>query len=103
MRFASSLFALVLLSAPAAQAASRAQGRRLVQPCAHCHAIGPQGASPNPKSPPFRTLGKRYPVSDLQEALVEGIVVGHDGMPQFDFTADQARDIVAYLKSIQRK
>jgi len=35
--------------------------------CSRCHAIGAHGESPNPKSPPFRLLGKKYPLSDLEE------------------------------------
>ncbi len=69
--------------------------------CSVCHAIGPLGDSPNPLSPPFRELGRRYPLDDLQESLVEGIVSGHPAMPQFVFQAADANDLVAYLKSIQ--
>jgi mono/diheme cytochrome c family protein len=73
--------------------------------CSRCHAIGPSGESPNPKSPPFRLLSKKYPLSDLQEALGEGIVVGHEGseMPPFVFSTEQIRALLSYLESIQRK
>ncbi len=65
--------------------------------CDRCHAIGAQGESPNPKSPPFRVLGKRYPLSNLEEALSEGIVVGHEGeeMPPFAFSARQIEALLA--------
>ena len=73
--------------------------------CSACHAIGRRGASPNPKSPPFRTLAERYPIESLQEALAEGISVGHEGleMPEFQFTPAQIDDLSAYLNSINRK
>ncbi len=73
--------------------------------CGRCHAIGAHGKSPNPKSPPFRLLGKKYPLSSLEEALAEGIVVGHEGeeMPPFVFSAQQIEALLAFLASVQRK
>ena len=73
--------------------------------CAECHAVLRTGESPNKKAPPFRTLGQRYKIDDLQEALAEGIVVGHGGaeMPHFIFEPTEIDDIIAYLKSINRK
>jgi len=73
--------------------------------CSRCHAIGPTGESPNPKSPPFRTLSKKYPVQNLEEALAEGIIVGHENeqMPPFEFSPSQVEAIIAYLNSVQGK
>lgn len=73
--------------------------------CGACHAIGRSGASPNPKAPPFRLLARKYPLSDLEEALAEGIVVGHEGleMPQFQFSARQIEALLGYLGSIQKR
>jgi cytochrome c len=73
--------------------------------CGGCHATGGTGASPNPKSPPFRFLARKYPLSNLEEALGEGIVVGHEGaeMPRFRFDAAQIEAILAYLGSIQKR
>ncbi|UZX11362.1 cytochrome c [Methylocystis sp. MJC1] len=72
--------------------------------CSRCHAVGRTGASANPKSPPFRYLARKYPLSNLEEALGEGILVGHEGpeMPQFQFDAKQIEALLAYLASIQR-
>lgn len=105
------LFALLLAgcaaaqgqpSAAAPQAAQLAEGQRLVQEnCAPCHAIGREGESPHPEAPPFRTLSHNYPLTDLEEALAEGIVSGHRDMPQFAFEPAQIDAIVAYLNSIQ--
>jgi len=83
-----------------------ARGKAIAQAnCAQCHAIGPTGASPNPKSPPFRTLSRNYPLADLEEALAEGIVVGHEGaeMPQFRLSTGQIAALLAYLDKIQRR
>lgn len=51
---------------------------------------------------PFRDLHTRYPVEDLGEALTEGIRTGHPTMPEFRFDPDQAQDLIAYLKSLER-
>ncbi len=103
------LFALSLSPSAGSETAPRAaltRGKAIAQAnCAKCHAIGPAGASPNPKSPPFRTLSRKYPLRDLEEALAEGIVVGHEGaeMPQFRLSTSQIAALLAYLDSIQRR
>lgn len=102
------LVAVLLPGAALAQNASISakRGEALVKAnCAECHAIARTGDSPNAKAPPFRTLGQRYKLDDLQEALAEGIVVGHGGadMPHFVFDPPDIDDIIAYLKSINRK
>jgi len=75
----------------------------LTRDCGKCHAIGRTGNSPNKEAPVFRTLGSRYPVESLEEALGEGIMSGHPDMPEFKFDADQVGAIIAYLKSIQQR
>jgi mono/diheme cytochrome c family protein len=100
-------FAVVLavaaaLAAGSARAASVEQGGQLARDnCGGCHATGGQGPSPNTEAPPFRVLGQRYPIEDLQESLAEGIVTGHPAMPQFVFSPEHVADLIAYLKSIQ--
>jgi cytochrome c len=82
------------------------KGQALAQKnCAACHAIGTQGLSPNKAAPPFRTLAKRYPLDNLQEALAEGIAVGHKGqnMPEFEFDPEAIDQLIKYLKSIAEK
>ena len=59
--------------------------------------------SPLAKAPPFREVVTRYPPESLGEALVEGIVTGHNEMPEFVFEADQATEIIAYLDSLKAK
>ena len=61
------------------------------------------GQSTHPEAPLFRTLGKRYPIEALEEALGEGIISGHPDMPEFKFEGDDVGAIIAYLKSIQER
>jgi cytochrome c len=101
------LAGLALATPVAAQSsASAKRGEAIVKAnCAECHAVTRTGDSPNAKAPPFRTLGQRYKLDDLQEALAEGIVVGHGGadMPHFVFEPAEIDDIIAYLKQINRQ
>jgi mono/diheme cytochrome c family protein len=73
----------------------------LKENCSRCHSIEAEGASPFVAAPPFRTLGERYPVTDLEEALAEGILTGHPAMPQFAFDPEDIAAITAYLQSLQ--
>jgi len=79
------------------------RGRLFAQShCARCHEIGPAGESPLPKAPPFRTLHVRYPAEDLAESLAEGIRTAHPAMPEFELAGNQIRDLIAYLKTLER-
>jgi len=99
------LFAFGLLATVGSAAAQDdlvAEGRALAEEnCARCHAIGTEGESRLPVAPAFRTLSERYPVSDLQEALAEGIVSGHPEMPEFVFEPEEVAALIAYLQSVQ--
>jgi hypothetical protein len=53
-------------------------------------------------APPFRTLHKKYPVENLEEAMAEGISTGHPTMPEFRFDPGQISDFIAFLKSLER-
>ena len=95
---------MALAPRPSQAAPDPVVGRHIAQRCKACHSVGVKGASPNPAAPPFRTLSQRYPLENLQEALVEGIIVGHaSGMPQTKLTPRQAEDFLRYLKAIQRR
>jgi mono/diheme cytochrome c family protein len=95
--------ALLAPPAPAAKDARIAQGHALaVERCSRCHSVEAHGRSPNPTAPPFRTLGHRYPVEDLDEALAEGIMVGHANMPSDPWEPADIERFIAYLKSINR-
>jgi cytochrome c len=97
------LLASALLGSLAPAAATNpGQGKRLaLLYCARCHSIDKVGPSPLTIAPPFRTLHERYPVETLEEALGEGIIVGHPTMPQFRFEGDQVGDFIAFLKTLE--
>lgn len=69
--------------------------------CARCHAIGQTGNSPYAKAPPFRAVARKYPLEDLSEALAEGIVTGHNTMPEFTLSTRQIDDLLAYLDTLK--
>jgi mono/diheme cytochrome c family protein len=73
----------------------------VVRDCGGCHATGITGQSAFPDAPPFRTLGARYDLDGLAEALAEGISVGHPAMPERAYPAHEVDAIIAYLKSVQ--
>jgi mono/diheme cytochrome c family protein len=103
-RVASAAFLMAALCVPALAADDLKHGESLLKrDCASCHAVGRTGDSPHKFAPPFRTLGQRYPIESLEEALGEGIMSGHPDMPEFKFDADDVGDIIAYLKSIQQR
>ena len=102
-----SLGAVLAFAATAAAAQDAAALKRgealLARNCSRCHATARTGVSPHPQAPAFRTLGKRYPIESLEEALGEGIISGHPDMPEFIFESNEVGVIIAYLKSIQER
>jgi mono/diheme cytochrome c family protein len=103
-RLALALLALAL--APPAFGASAGRidrGRAIAEAhCSRCHAIGVNGESPNPLSPPFRTLHARFPVADVIGALAEGAEPMHPAMPRFRLGLRDSRALIAYVQSVQR-
>jgi cytochrome c len=97
--------AALLASAPAfAQPLSPAaqRGQNLARAnCARCHSIDKVTESPLKIAPAFRTLHTKYPVENLEEPLAEGIVTGHQNMPEFRFAPDQVADFITFLKTLQ--
>jgi mono/diheme cytochrome c family protein len=93
----------ILTSGAAAQQSQlEARGQVVAQiNCARCHSVGRTGDSPRHEAPPFRTLSRNFPVTDLEEALVEGINSGSPIMPEFQFSPGDAHALVTYLQSIQ--
>ena len=103
MRLILSLLALFMPIATAPAQDPIRHGRAVVKEfCARCHAIGRAGKSPHPSAPPFRTLGRSFDLDALPRRLERGISSGHPDMPEFKFTESDARDVVAYLRTIQR-
>ena len=89
--------ASVLAASPSAQ-----RGLTIARTyCARCHSIDKVSESPLKIAPAFRTLHERYPVTDLEEPLGEGIVTGHQTMPEFRFEPDQIHDFIEFLKTLQ--
>ena len=70
--------------------------------CGTCHAVGAGTTSPVRNAPPFGQLGRSYPVSSLAEALAEGMITGHDSMPEWELEPDEIRGLLAYIQSVQR-
>jgi cytochrome c len=70
--------------------------------CGRCHAVGTRGKSRHPDAPPFRTLGRKIDLDEFPRALERGISTGHPDMPDFKFSADDARAVRAYLRVIQQ-
>ena len=101
------LLIAAITTAPVAAQERNAPVRRgeilLSTNCARCHAIGTTCLSPHSAAPPFRTLSRKYPIEGLEEALAEGLSVGHPDMPEFAFEPEDVGAIVAYLKSIQER
>ncbi len=94
---------MTVATQPGVAAADLKRGETLLtRDCGPCHAVG-RGDSPRKDAPAFRTLGTRYPVEDLEEALGQGFMSGHPDMPEFKFDADDVGAIIAYLKSIQQR
>ena len=90
---------LVLASAGAALAQDRraleTRGEGvLTTNCSRCHAVGRTGNSTHPQAPAFRTLGQRYPIEVLAEALAEGLSSGPSDLPDFRFEIAAFRDEV---------
>lgn len=100
----SALVAVLLGWAPPALATSSVErGKALVEfNCSGCHAVGRTDKSSHPDAPAFRTLSKRYPIADLEEALAEGISTGHPDMPEWVASPDQIEAIIAYISSLQQ-
>ncbi|MEO9529282.1 c-type cytochrome [Roseibium sp.] len=81
---------------------SLASGRELAEiHCAACHAVAAGDVSAQAGAPAFRDLSKMYPLDSLEEPLAEGIVTGHDGMPEFAFEPDDIDAFLGYLSTIQ--
>lgn len=104
---ATSIGILIALGAQPASAQPARQVREghalAVKRCGACHATEKKGASLLATAPPFRSLAYRYPVESLDEALAEGIGVGHPDMPSEPWAPADIRRFIAYLHSISPK
>ena len=71
--------------------------------CARCHAVDRDDKSTLAIAPPFRTFASKWPLESLEEALAEGIITGHPGMPVFEFEPDQVAALIEHLHEISDK
>jgi len=103
MRLMLSLLALLVMAASARAQDPARHGRAVVTEfCARCHAIGRAGNSPHVGAPPFRVLGRSFDLDQFPRLLERGISSGHPDMPEFKFSETDARDVRAYLRTIQQ-
>lgn len=95
---------LLLSLESSAFAASADRGQAFAREnCGRCHAVGPVSPSPHKQAPPFRYIARQGDPTGLEEALAEGIVVGHRDMPEVTLTPAQIDDFIAYLKRLRRR
>jgi mono/diheme cytochrome c family protein len=79
-------------------------GRQVAeQYCARCHAIGSTGKSPNRRAPRFPLIAERFPGNNPAGILIDGTVVRHPGMPEFQMLESETDGLVAYIRRISRK
>lgn len=96
------IVAWLVANAQAAETASSEHGMALAKTnCASCHAIDLEDESANSAAPPFRTLGERFPVETIDEALLAKVRPEHSGMPGFTLSVRQARDLQAHIAWLQ--
>lgn len=99
-----SALVLLVVSAPLARAddtESIKSGQELAQLlCMKCHAISGPGPGPEEKSPPFSTLSNKLGIEGLADQLLEGLPLGHDPMPKWEFSEQQAEDLLLYIEYI---
>lgn len=99
---AAGMGAFSLLAIGGVEAGSIDDGRAIAKGmCSACHAISREDVSQLSIAPPFRALGQRYPLESLEESLAEGIVTGHEGMPEFQLDPEEIDAFLTYLASIQ--
>jgi len=78
------------------------QGRTIAEMnCAGCHSLDPHAPYVEGQPPPMRDMLLRYDAEVLAEDLIDGIRLGHQDMPEFDFSVTGADALVAFLKSIR--
>lgn len=83
---------------------SIASGKALADKlCGRCHATGKNDESRFKTAPPFRTFASKWPLESLEEALAEGITVGHHAMPQFEFQPREITDLLNYIATLSER
>ncbi len=70
--------------------------------CTPCHAIGPNGDSPNTMAPRFRDLSRREPGVAMDDIFAKALLVGHPDMPSFGMRGSERDDILAYIATVRQ-
>jgi len=95
--------ALAFLPLTANAQVSEKHGRALAQEfCGACHAVDKSGASPKPEAPPLRVIARTSDLDGFVARLQGGIASDHPDMPEVKFEEKDARDMRAYLRTIQQ-
>jgi mono/diheme cytochrome c family protein len=78
-----------------------AEGRRIAQSkCAACHSIDQSSVSPDAGAPPFRDFVFLNDPDWVAYRLIDGMRLGHDNMPLFDFDVGSADALMAYIGTL---
>jgi mono/diheme cytochrome c family protein len=78
-----------------------AEGRRIAQSkCASCHSIDQSSVSPNAGAPAFRDFVFLNEPDWVAYRLIDGMRLGHDNMPLFDFDVGSADALMAYISTL---
>lgn len=98
------LIAISLIAVTPTFAQNIAKGETVAEKrCARCHAIRLGQKSKHGLAPAFPVIANRYSVWGLQEALAEGIVVGHADMPRFVLSPEDISNLLAFMNTFSRK
>jgi mono/diheme cytochrome c family protein len=77
------------------------RGRQIAErECSSCHAVDRTSRSPKAGAPPLREVLGLYEADNLAYRFIEGMRVGHDDMPLFDFDIRTADVLIAYIGTI---
>lgn len=68
--------------------------------CMRCHAITGPGPGPDEKSPPFSTLMDKLTLEGVADQILEGLPLGHEPMPKWEFSEQQAEDLLLFIEYI---
>lgn len=95
------LSGMLAICASASASATILEGQEVaIEKCSGCHAIREEGLSPNPKAPPLRGLGTRYPIDSLSESFLKGMEVGHQDMPILILAPEEVTNLLLYIRSL---
>lgn len=110
VKFTPVMWVLVVLATALGQAPAHSddyidsvqRGKELAQLlCGRCHAIDGPGPGKEEKSPPFSTLVPKLTLEGVADQLLEGLPLGHDPMPKWEFSEQQATDLLFYIDSVR--